>query len=365
MDEFHAPQIDGDADMAALVAIAGLPNLTPKRFWSLLTLGAPAAVWRRIVRGGAPRSGRARDAAEGWASWAATRTPSQLLDAHCHAGVVIAPYASDLYPSALVDDPEPPVLVFRRGPVELSHSDRVGIVGTRKCSLYGREIARELGASLAHRGVDVVSGLAHGIDAAAHAGAQTSDERRAIAVVAGGVDVVFPRGNTKLWQSVGRSGAIISEWPLGARPLPWRFPARNRLVAALSTAVVVVESGEKGGSMYTVDEALRRDRAVFAVPGPIRSPASAGTNRLIADGAIPLCNLDELLDAVAPRPTATSEQRADPESWLLTIVGWEPIALDSVVVESGRPPIEVTLEVERLIATGHIRRLGATIERTT
>ena len=354
-----------EADLAALVALAGLPNLSPKRFWSLVALGRPSKTWSRVVAGRAPRTGRTRDAAEVWASWSARVDLGQLLHAHRQAGVQILPYGTATYPTVLLDDPEPPVLVFCLGPIELADRVRVGIVGTRRCTRYGRDIAHELGAALAHRSVDVVSGLAHGIDAAAHAGAQTSDRGRVVAVVAGGVDVIFPRGNAALWRSVAASGVLVSEWPLGARPERWRFPARNRLIAALSAAVVVVESPEKGGSMYTVDEALRRDRAVFSVPGSIRSPVSAGTNRLIADGAIPLCNFDELLDAVAPQPATVSIRRKPAtDSWLLDLIGWEPMALDAIVTASGRPPADVTLEVEQLIAAGQvIRRLGSVVER--
>ena len=360
--------IESEAELAALVALAGLPNLTPKRFWSLAQLDSPHRTWKRIRAGGAPRNGRANDAAERWASWAGSVDPSAVLAAHRAAGVAIAVHGAPGYPPCLLEDPEPPVVVFRRGPVELVDRVRVGVVGTRRCTRYGRDLAYELGARLADRGIDVVSGLAHGIDAAAHAGAQLNDPAAAIAVVAGGVNVVFPRGNASLWRSVAGHGAVVSEWPLDARPERWRFPARNRLIAALSAAVVVIESPEKGGSMYTVDEALRRGRAVFAVPGSIRSPTSAGTNRLIADGALPLCNFDELLDVVAPQHdtarTATDDTPAVARSsWLLDLIGWEPTSLDSIVAETAKSAAEVTLEVERLIASAHVRRLGAVVER--
>ena len=359
-------RIETEADFAALVAIAGLPNLSLKRFWSLVALGRPSETWKRVVAGRVPRTGRPRDAAETWAGWAAAVSPEQIVEAHQRAGVAILPFDSPGYPTVLLDDPEPPALLFRLGPLEITDRVRVGIVGTRRCTRYGRDVAFELGAALAHRNVQVVSGLAHGIDAAAHAGAQTIDQRCVVAVVAGGVDVVFPRGNTTLWRSVATTGALLSEWPLGSRPERWRFPARNRLIAALSAAVVVVESPEKGGSMYTVDEALRRDRAVFSVPGSIRSPVSAGTNRLIADGAIPLCNFDELLDAVAPQQGRARHQReVDVESWLLDMIGWEPMDLDGIAAQSAHPPAHVNLEVERLIAAGRVRRVGSFVERTT
>ena len=359
-------EVDNDDELAALIALAGLPSLTPSRLWSLIELGRPTEVWQRVCAGGAPRHGRSPDAAVRWPGWSSLIEPAVELDRHRRAGVAVLPFGYEGYPDALLDDPDPPALIFRQGPQTLDDRPRVAIVGTRRCTGYGRDIARDLGAALAERAVDVVSGLATGIDAAAHAGATSVDRARAVAVVAGGVDVVYPRNNRGLFAEVAAHGALLSEWPLGARPETWRFPARNRIVAALSAAVVVIESAETGGSMYTVDEALQRDRAVFAVPGPIRSPASAGTNRLIADGAHALYAFDGLLDAVAPRSAiaaAPVQRSLGFDSWLLEVVGWQPIDLESVVAQSGRSPADVTLEVERLIAKGALRRLGAVVER--
>ncbi len=377
-------EIEDEADLGALIALAGLPNLSPRRFWSLVELGPPNAVWSRVASGRAPQSGRSRDAATRWQGWSTLIDPRIELDRHERFGVAVLPFGHHEYPDAFLDDPDPPPVVFRQGPAVLDDRVRVAIVGTRKCSRYGHGIAHELGAALAYRGVDVVSGLASGIDAAAHAGAITKDAGRTVAVVAGGVDVIYPPQNRGLYRQIAVSGALLSEWPLGARPHPWRFPARNRLVAALSAAVVVVESLQKGGSMYTVDEALERGRAVFAVPGSIHSPVSSGPNKLIAEGAHALHSFDELLEAVAPlrsktprqettspangRPLNVEPARAEQVplgvgSWLLETIGWEPMALDAVVGESGRTPSEVTLEVERLISDGAVRRLGAIVER--
>ena len=369
------PPVDSDADLGAVVALAGLPGLTPQRFWSLLELGAPHQVWQRVRDGGAPRTGRERDAALSWPQWAAMVVPADLLQQHRAAGLTILPFGQPGYPPALLEDPEPPVVLFSRGArsMTLSERSRIAVVGTRDCSNYGRDIAFQLGRLLAKRGVDVVSGLASGIDAAAHAGVIETQPGCALAVVAGGVDVIYPKSNRGLYRAIGEAGAVISEWPLGSRPDRWRFPARNRLVAALSAAVVVVESRVKGGSMYTVDEAIERHRSVFAVPGNIFSPVSAGTNQLIAQGANVLSDIGELVDAVAPvaavdpdtidQDTAARDSSAAPESWLLEAIGWEPASLDGIVMRSGRTPVDVTLEVERMIGAGVIRRQGAMVER--
>jgi len=370
MSEFSANERDPiqavtDQDQAALVALAGLPKLSPSRFWSLVEMDSPAKVWRLVASGGAPRHGRAGpDAAHAWPTWCRSVDPELELERHRQRSTAVLPFGHADYPDALRDDPDPPPVVFRQGPERLDDRARVAIVGTRRCTNYGTDVARQLGAALAERGVDVVSGLAAGVDAAAHAGAISKSPARAVAVVAGGVDVIYPQRNRGLYNEIATHGALLSEWPLGARPETWRFPARNRVVAALSAATVVVESGLKGGSLYTVDEALRRNRAVFAVPGPIHSPASRGTNKLIADGAYSLHDLDELLDAVAPLQGPKPVQ-ADLgiDSWMLEIVGWQPMELDRVVSASGRPPSEVTLEVERLIGAGALRRFGGVVER--
>lgn len=379
--------VDGDeAELAALVALAGLPNLSPGRFRSMLAVRHPSALWNEIVSGRPPLSGRSRDAAHRWAAWAAQVDPPAVLHAHRVADVRISWPGVRAYPRSLLDDPDPPVVVFEAGVVPIGHRQGVSVVGTRRCTRYGRDVANELGARLARAGVPVVSGLAHGIDAAAHAGAVRQGGPVA-AVVANGVDVVYPRSNSGLWNDVKSCGSILSEYPLGATPLTWRFPARNRLIAALSVMVIVVESPEKGGSMYTVDEAMRRDRLVAAVPGSIRSVVSAGTNRLIADGAIPICSIDELIDLVpgdfgqgdagkseagddhlgTGDPTGSSAEpaavTAGVDSWLLELVSFDPVSLDLLVDESKRSAAEVALEVERLVAAGTVHRSGATVER--
>src|SRR5204862_1786721 len=143
-------------------------------------------------------------------------------------------------------------------------------------------------------GVAVISGLALGIDGAAHAGALEADIAPPIAVVGSGLDVIYPWRHRALWGAVEKQGVVLGEAPLGAAPEPWRFPARNRIVAALADVVIVVESRETGGSMHTVAEALRRDRPVFAAPGPVRSPTSTGTNRLLRDGAQVVCDATDV-----------------------------------------------------------------------
>jgi DNA processing protein len=199
----------------------------------------------------------------------------------------------------------------------------------------------------------VVSGLALGIDGAAHAGALAGPTPPA-AVVATGLDVVYPRRHVELWRAVGERGVLLSEYPLGVWPERWRFPARNRIIAALADVVVVVESHERGGSMHTVESALERGRTVMAVPGSVRSPASAGTNALLAAGSPPARDATDVL--VALGLDAEVWERASPAvpdgdaGRVVEAVGWEPSTLEQVADRLGAPlgPVAVhLLDLER------------------
>ncbi len=205
------------------------------------------------------------------------------------------------YPTRLSEDPRAPAVLLRRGrgagPDE--HDATVAIIGTRRASQVGREVAAELGAELAGRSITVLSGLARGIDAAAHRGALSVDAAVAIGVIGCGPDVIYPPEHRRLWEEVAAGGGLLGEWPPGIPPNAWRFPARNRLLAALADVVVVVESARSGGSMHTVREAIDRSRPVLAVPGSVRSRASEGTNMLISEGCDPCVDVLDVLTALS------------------------------------------------------------------
>jgi DNA processing protein len=187
------------------------------------------------------------------------------------------------YPENLRSVPEAPSL-FCAG--EILPTDRlaVAIVGTRKATPVGREVAYEIASDLARAGVTIVSGLAEGIDAASHRGALEAGGRT-IACLGAGIDVVYPRTNRLLFSEIPKRGALVSEYPWGAKPLPWHFPARNRIIAGLSLGVLVIEAGDKSGALITADWAIKHGKPVMAVPGSVKSRASQGSNRLIQDGA--------------------------------------------------------------------------------
>ena len=202
------------------------------------------------------------------------------------------------YPALLgeLHDP-PPRLYLRGGPVELFERPAVAIVGARSCSPYGAQVAREVARELAAAGVVVVSGLARGVDGEGHRGALAAGGLT-VAVLGCGIDRDYPRAHAQLAARIAESGVIVSEYPPGIEPSAWRFPERNRIVAGLAHATVVVEARERSGALITADFALELGRDVFAVPGEITSALSAGTNDLIRQGATPLLTADDVLEAL-------------------------------------------------------------------
>jgi DNA processing protein len=200
------------------------------------------------------------------------------------------------FPAGLAAIFDPPAGLFLRGaaPVKLLDEPSVAVVGARSCSPYGAQVARMLGRELAAAGLVVVSGMARGVDGEAHRGALEAGGRT-IAVLGCGVDRDYPAAHAELARRICESGLVGSEYAPGVEPAPWRFPARNRVIAGLAAVTVVVEARERSGALITADLALEEGREVFAVPGEITSALSAGTNRLLALGAAPLTQVEDVL----------------------------------------------------------------------
>ena len=205
------------------------------------------------------------------------------------------------YPALLGELHDPPASLFVRGDVAALSQPSVAVVGARSCSAYGAQVARTLGRDLAAAGVVVVSGLARGVDGEAHRGSLEGGGKT-VAVLGCGIDRDYPRSHAELARRIVASGAVISEYPPGVEPAPWRFPARNRIIAGLALATVVVEARERSGALITADFALELGRDVFAVPGEITSALSAGTNDLLRQGAAPLTSVRDVLEAAGIEP---------------------------------------------------------------
>lgn len=198
------------------------------------------------------------------------------------------------YPKALKYIHDPPIVLYSRGKLEQDEIC-VAIVGSRRASTYGLDMAKRISRELAMSAVTIVSGMARGIDSKAHYGA-LEGKGKTIAVLGCGVDIAYPPENRNLMKKIIESGAVISEYLPGTQPLPFHFPARNRIISGLSRGVVIVEAGEKSGSLITTDFALEQGRDVFAIPGNINSANSVGTNKLIKDGAKVITNTGDILD---------------------------------------------------------------------
>ncbi len=350
---------------AYAAALAGLPAMGHRRLVALLRQHPPEGAWHRVVEGRGHDDDPAL--ADLWRRSAADVDIGLAWQRHRQAGVGVLVFGRPGYPSVLADDHQPPGALFIRGDPAALDGRRVGIVGTRRCTRYGRELAYELGRDLAAKGVRVVSGLATGVDGAAHQGALAAGAAPPIAVVGSGLDIVYPRRHAQLWVDVAAKGLLASEAPLGAAPEPWRFPVRNRVIAALSEVVVVVESHSRGGSRYTVEAAAERSRTVMAVPGSVRSPASAYTNALIADGCPPARDATDVLVALGlstagpgPGQPPVADHRPPPTptaAVVLEALGTEPASLEGVVVRSGLPPAQV------MVALAHLERDGWAVSR--
>ncbi len=356
---------------AWLVALASLPAVGPARLRALLAAHRPSAVWAALRGRPSPELMRIAgkpDLYEQWQRVAATLDVARLWAWHREHGVGVAALGTPGYPPALSQDLDPPAVVFHRGDPQVVRGPRVAIVGTRRCTRYGSDVAFDLGRDLASAGVGVISGLALGIDSAAHAGALQAQVAPPIAVVGNGMDKPYPERNRALWRAVADQGVLLGEAPLGAPPERWRFPARNRIIAALADVVVVVESHASGGSMHTVAEAAARDRPVLAVPGPVRSSASDGCLELLRDGCAPCRDADDVLLALgmsgaeaAPLDTRPCPSRIGQQ--VLDALGWQPADAEQVKGRTGLAMAEVAGAVEELRITGWVAVSGRWIER--
>jgi DNA processing protein len=243
-----------------------------------------------------------------------------------------------------VHDPPPGLFVRGHADVDLLSRSAVAIVGARACSGYGAAAARTLARDVARAGLIVVSGLARGVDAEAHRGALEAGTPT-VAVLGCGIDRDYPAAHAELARRIAETGLIVSEYAPGVEPAPWRFPARNRIVAGLAAATVVVEARERSGALITADLALEEGREVFAVPGEITSALSAGTNALLKLGASPLTCADDVLSCFGLEATAVV--RVD--SVLLDLL---PASADELVRRTGRSAADIARELVELELAG-------------
>ena len=307
-----------------------------------------------------------------------------LIDRARTCGIDTVPFADFRYPHVLAEIFDPPLVLWVQGQVEALTRPAVAIVGSRAASPYALEIAHQLAADLGRRGVTVVSGLARGVDAAAHRGALDGDGET-IAVLGSGVDLIYPAEHRSLAGAIGAHGAIVSELPPGSPPLAQHFPRRNRIISGLSLAVVVVEASEKSGSLITANCALEQGREVMAVPGNALSGRNRGSHALLKDGAKIVEGVDDILGELRSlrwetRPNASVEERggeepAGPHSGRSEWVGEDPVLqhmtagdaydLDALAQVSGIDAVKLLPRLLELELSGAVHRVdGGRFMRT-
>ena len=327
------------------IALRLTPGLGPRRSIDLIErFHTPQAIFRasfsELVSLGLPAA-----AARSVSTGSCFEEASRQHDIIKKDGISLLTIEDGLYPALLRQIFDPPPLLFLRGEPALLAQPMVAIVGSRTASVYGTTVASTLAAGLAAAGVVVVSGMARGVDTAAHTGALNA-AAPTIAVFGCGLDVIYPSENKSLATRIAGQGLIVSEYPMGSPAYPQNFPVRNRIVSGLSYGVVVVEGNRYSGSSVTARLALDQNREVFAVPGPITSTLSAGPNLLIQQGAHPVLEVSDILNALplhvsralprnsAPAPSDSSSQTAlpfDPMAHLFSQI------IDKLKVEQATP----------------------------
>ena len=281
----------------------------------------------------------------------------------------------DWYPRLLTEIHDPPAVFFSRGEIVPQDAVAIGIVGSRHATNYGKKIAEQLASGLARAGLTVVSGLARGIDGSAHRGALDAGGRT-IAVLASGLLEIYPPEHKELAQEVAASGAVITEAPPRALPLPGGFPQRNRIISGLSLGVIVVEATERSGALITAQHAMEQNREIFAVPGRVDARTSRGCHRLIRDGARLVESVDDVLEELGPLVEATpigdgDQARTlrhpaelklnDLERKVLDAIDTEPTSIDAIVAATSLPVARVLSTISVLEMRSLIRRVSGNL----
>ena len=261
------------------------------------------------------------------------------------------------YPQALLNIPDPPLLLYVKGLLNLLNQPALAVVGSRNATPQGINNAEAFSRSLSEAGLCVVSGLAHGVDAAAHRGALQGGGS-SIAIVGTGLDRIYPAANRDLAHALATDGAIVSEFPLGTPPLAANFPRRNRIISGLSAGTLVVEASLQSGSLITARLALEQGRDVFAIPGSIHAPQSKGCHQLIKQGAKLVERAQDILEELGylaiPETAAGAVSSMESEPALLAHLGFDPVALDTLIARCGLTMAELSAMLLTLELDGRI-----------
>ncbi len=353
-----------DVDTPYWVALSFVRGIGAVRFRRLLdAFGSARAAWEApeesLLESGLPESvcrnlAGLRSRLDVAASWEQIRA----------RGIQVLTWEDAAYPERLGALEQPPPVLYLRGAILPEDAWAVAVVGTRRVTRYGRQVAEEIGAALARQGITVVSGLARGVDGIAHRAALQAGGRT-IAVLGSGVDHIYPPEHRRLAEEIITAGALVSDYPPGTPPDAANFPPRNRIIAGLALATVVVEAGETSGALITARFAAEQGREVFAVPGGIYAPQSKGPNRLIKNGAHPFLSVDDLLEVLNITQVEQYRQARlalpdDPvESKLLSLLRDEPLHVDELRAQADLPVAQVSAALTMMELKGLVRQVGA------
>jgi DNA processing protein len=353
-----------EEELIYLNALNRVPFLGPVRIGAMLKhFGSPRGAWEASpgalglvpeLKGLAERFSRERrliDPVKQWLRLKERRIACISLN-------------SPAYPPMLKQIAQPPPVLYYRGEWQERDYLAVAVVGSRRCTFYGKEVAYRLAAELSGAGLAVVSGMAVGIDSAAHQGALDTDGRT-IAVLGCGPERCYPPVNTALYKTISESGIVLSEFPLDTKPLPQHFPQRNRIISGLSLGTVVVEATEKSGALITAHYALEQNREVFAVPGNVGSPYSRGCHRMLKEGARLVESVRDILDELALAPlsgeaAAASRQEITlpgEEKRILELIPYQPLHMDEIIRLSGISAAMVGPVLLNLELKGYLHQL--------
>lgn len=361
-----------NAPWLALARVKGLGAVSFKKLTARFV--DPTAAFSAALTELEQVEGLHRDTIDGIVAFSDWAEVDEEIERARDAGIAIVPFTNPNYPARLRTIADPPPFLYVKGNILTDDDKAVAIVGSRSASEYGRRVARDLARGLASLGFTVVSGMARGIDGVAHQSALQAGGRT-IAVLGSGVERAYPAEHDMLYQRIGENGAVVSELPIGTRPMAFNFPARNRLISGLSLGVVVVEATEKSGSLITATLAVEQGREVFAVPGEVGSSRSRGAHRLIRQGAKLVEGVDDIIEEIAPQlldRTSSATQRAprvlpqtasDAARTIFALLQENTLQVDQVIERTGISAAHVLETLLDLELQGLLRQLPGKIYR--
>lgn len=337
--------------------LCSVPGIGPKKIMHILSAcGTAEACFRMSEKELGLISGLSARDVEHLVASRQRADPDRAYEAVLQSGTALCRRGDTDYPGRLLTIPDPPHLLFYKGTLPEENAPAAAIVGARGCSEYGRAMARTIARALSDEGIVVISGLAEGIDAAAHAGA-LAGESPTYAVLANGPDFCYPNSSRNLYAELKVRGGLLSEYAPGTKPSPRFFPTRNRLISALSDVVLVIEARVRSGSLITADYALEQGRDIYAMPGRITDPLSGGTNRLIRQGACPIVSVEDLLSELhisggkfAQKSEHSKNLLEKEELRVYSFLDFVPVGLEELMERTALPIAELSrllLSMER------------------